>query len=82
MTMVTRHCKLDNYKIEVEVGFTWSLYDVKQEFNSQVGHVLTDSYQMYIISDGLPEKVNNRNERSYIIDRMLPPKLLRFIARF
>jgi len=79
--MVIVHCEMDGYKTEVEVGLTWSLYDVRQEFSIQVGPILTDLYQMYIISDGPPMKVNPRNEKNYTVDHVLPPKVIRFVER-
>jgi len=81
MTMVRVHYDMDDYKTKVEVGLTWSLHDARQEFSIQVGPLLTDLYQMFIISDGPPEKVNTRNEKNYTTDRVLHPKVLHFIAR-
>lgn len=81
-TMVTVHCQMDDCKAQVEVGLTWSLYDVRQEFSIQVGPLSTDLYQMYIFGDGPPLKINSRNEKNYTVDSVLSPKLVRFIARF
>lgn len=81
VTMVTVHCEMDDRKIDVEVGLSWSLYDVRQEISVQTGPALDSQFQMYIITDGHATKVNTRKEKTFTVSMVLPPKKLEFRAR-
>jgi len=81
LVSVIIHCQVGDSIQDIEVGLSWSFSIVRQELLVQLNQWADRDFRMSIVDDNTVFKVNLRNEKNYIVDKVLPPKKLRLILR-
>ena len=76
------HCEFEGLHVDVEVGMTWSVHELRQEIQIQL-EIATDDFEfdIWIVTNNVASKVNARNEKHVTIMSCAPPKMLRVVQR-
>jgi len=78
---IALHCEFEGLQVDVEVGMTWSVYEVRQEIQTQLGIAPDFEFDLWIVTDNVANKVNARNEKHVTVMSCVPPKMLRVVQR-
>ena len=75
------HCEFEGLHVDVEVGMTWSVHELRQEIQIQLEIVVDFEFDIWIVTNNVASKVNARNEKHVTIMSCAPPKMLRVVQR-
>ena len=78
---VVVHCEFQGLQVDVEVGMTWTVHDLRQEIQIQLEIAADFEFDIWIVTNNVASKVNARNEMHVTIMSRVPPKMLRVVQR-
>lgn len=81
MQTITLHYELEGVIQDISVGMTWSVQEIRQEIQIQLGIGADFEFDIWIVTDNVASKVNVRNEKHVTVMSCVPPKMLRVVQR-